>query len=308
MKKTVLPDDDMLINKRFDVALASLLPSCSRAYVQRLIEEGQATVDAAQVQKSRKLASGDVIEVEPFPPASPAAAAQDIPLDIPYEDEDLLVVNKPRGMVVHPAAGNPDGTLVNALLFHCARSLSGINGVLRPGIVHRIDKDTSGLLLVAKNDRAHRSLAYQLSRHSMKREYRAIVYGTFADLFGTVDAPIGRNPRDRKSFCVTDNHSKRAVTHFEVLGAGDKYTMLRLFLETGRTHQIRVHMAYIGHPVAGDRVYAHKTAQALLEGQCLHAALIGFSHPRTGSYIEISSQLPPYFINAAGRAGIVTEH
>lgn len=307
MKKTVLPEDGHLIGKRIDVALAALLPECSRAHVQHLIAEGTATVNTCAVSKSRRLAIGDIVQVEPLPPAEPAAEPQNIPLDIVYEDEDLLVVDKPRGMVVHPAAGNRNGTLVNALLYHCADSLSGINGVLRPGIVHRIDKDTSGLLLVAKNDWTHNSLAYQLSRHSMKREYRAIVYGKFTELSGTVDAPIGRNPNDRKSFCVTPVNSKNAVTHFEVLAAGEKFTLLRLTLETGRTHQIRVHLAYIGHPVAGDRVYAHKAAQSLLEGQCLHAALIGFVHPRIGSYIELTSNLPPYFINAAGRAGIAVQ-
>jgi len=307
MKKTVLPEDEHLVNRRLDVALALLMPACSRAHVQHMIENGLATVNARPVPKSRRLVAGDVIEVTQTLPAETAAVPQNIPLDILYEDEDLLVINKPRGMVVHPAAGNRDGTLVNALLYHCADSLSGINGVLRPGIVHRIDKDTSGLLLVAKNDSAHNALAYQLSRHSIRREYRAIVYGTFKELSGTVDAPIGRNPRDRKSFCVTGTNSKSAVTHFEVLAAGEKFAMLRLTLETGRTHQIRVHMAYIGHPVAGDMVYAHKAAQSLLEGQCLHAALIGFIHPRKGSYIEFTSPLPAYFIDAAGRAGIAAE-
>lgn len=307
MIKKVLPEDEQLVNRRLDVALAALLPDLSRAHIQRLIEEGLVTVNKRVAPKSRKLSAGDVIETAQTPPEDTAVVPMNIPLDIPYEDDDLLVVNKPRGMVVHPAAGNRDGTLVNALLYHCSGSLSGINGFLRPGIVHRIDKDTSGLLLVAKNDFAHHSLANQLSRHSIKREYRAVVYGTFAEPTGTVDAPIGRNPRDRKSFCVTSTNSKKAVTHFEVLAAGEKYSMLRLTLETGRTHQIRVHMAYIGHPVAGDRVYAHKAARALLEGQCLHAALIGFIHPRKGSYIEISSPLPSYFIDAARRAGIAAE-
>lgn len=247
------------------------------------------------VQKSAKLPVQAVLTVE-IPPARPLeVAAQAIPLDIVYEDGDLLVVNKPKGMVVHPAAGNEDGTLVNALLYHCGDSLSGINGVIRPGIVHRIDKDTSGLLIVAKNDAAHRSLAEQIKAHSFTREYRAVVYGRIRE-DGTVNAPIARHPQERKRMAVIQSPSAReAVTHYFVVRHFSGFTQLRLRLETGRTHQIRVHMAYIGHPVAGDPVYGPKKVIAPLGGQCLHAGLIGFVHPRTGEYMEFEAPLPPYF-------------
>ena len=228
------------------------------------------------------------------------ARPENIPLDIVYEDADLLVVNKPKGMVVHPAAGNYDGTLVNALLYHC-HDLSGINGVLRPGIVHRIDKDTSGLLIVAKNDRAHQGLAEQIKVHSFTRIYEAIVYGRLRDDSGTVNAPIGRHPTKRKQMAVTPVNSKPAVTHYEVIARYDgntkhgAFTHVRLRLETGRTHQIRVHMASIGHPVVGDAVYGPDAYQKELHGQCLHARTIGFVHPVTGAYLEFTSDLPPYF-------------
>ena len=228
-------------------------------------------------------------------PVSDEALPEDIPLDIVYEDEDLLVVNKPKGMVVHPAAGNLTGTLVNALLAHCGDSLSGINGVVRPGIVHRIDKDTSGLLIVAKNDMAHQSLAAQIKEHSFTRVYEAIVYGNFKEDEGVVNAPIGRDARDRKKMTVTEKNSRNAVTHFRVLTRYGEFTHLRLQLETGRTHQIRVHMAHLGHPVAGDPVYGPSKVIKALEGQCLHARVIGFVHPRTGEYLEFSSDLPKYF-------------
>ena len=220
---------------------------------------------------------------------------QEIPLDIVYEDDDLLVVNKPKDMVVHPAPGNPDGTLVNALLAHCGDSLSGINGVIRPGIVHRIDKDTSGLLIVAKNDVAHQKLAAQIQAHSFTREYEAVVYGNVKQDEGTVDAPIGRHPIDRKRMAVTEKASRNAVTHYRVLARYRGFTHVRLRLETGRTHQIRVHMAYLGHPVAGDPVYGPKKVITSLGGQCLHARTIGFIHPRTGEYLEFTSDLPDYF-------------
>ena len=220
---------------------------------------------------------------------------QNIPLDIVYEDNDLLVVNKPKGMVVHPAAGNYTDTLVNALMFHCKDSLSGINGVLRPGIVHRIDKNTSGLLIVAKNDKAHNHLALQIKEHSFTREYVTVIYGNIKDDVGTVDAPIGRHTVDRKKMCVINKNSKNAVTHYEVLERFDGFTMLRCKLETGRTHQIRVHMAYIGHPVAGDDVYGPKKVIKSLEGQCLHAQKIGFIHPSTNEYLEFTSDIPDTF-------------
>ena len=228
-------------------------------------------------------------------PVDDTAAPEEIPLDIVYEDNDLLVVNKPKGMVVHPAAGNRTGTLVNALLAHCGDSLSGINGVIRPGIVHRIDKDTSGLLIVAKNDAAHRSLATQIKAHSFTREYQAVVYGKLRQDDGTIDAPIGRSTADRKKMAVTEKNSRSAVTHYHVLARYDGFTHVALRLETGRTHQIRVHMAWLGHPVAGDPVYGPKKVIASLGGQCLHAGKIGFEHPRTGEWMEFESPLPPYF-------------
>lgn len=280
---------------RADKAISAALPALSRSAVQALIQDGRVLCNGAPVQKSTKLPVQSVLTVE-IPPARPLeVVAQNIPLDIVYEDSDLLVVNKPKGMVVHPAAGNEDGTLVNALLYHCGDSLSGINGVIRPGIVHRIDKDTSGLLIVAKNDAAHRSLAEQIKAHSFTREYRAVVYGRIkAD--GTVDAPIARHPQERKRMAVVRSPAAReAVTHYFVVRHFTGFTQLRLRLETGRTHQIRVHMAYIGHPVAGDPVYGPKKVITSLGGQCLHAGLIGFVHPRTGQYMEFEAPLPLYF-------------
>ena len=280
---------------RADKAISAALPALSRSAVQALIQDGRVLCNGAPVQKSTKLPVQSVLTVE-IPPARPLeVVAQNIPLDIVYEDSDLLVVNKPKGMVVHPAAGNEDGTLVNALLYHCGDSLSDINGVIRPGIVHRIDKDTSGLLIVAKNDAAHRSLAEQIKAHSFTREYRAVVYGRIkAD--GTVDAPIARHPQERKRMAVVRSPAAReAVTHYFVVRHFTGFTQLRLRLETGRTHQIRVHMAYIGHPVAGDPVYGPKKVITSLGGQCLHAGLIGFVHPRTGQYMEFEAPLPPYF-------------
>lgn len=280
---------------RADKAISAALPALSRSAVQALIQDGRVLCNGAPVQKSTKLPVQSVLTVE-IPPARPLeVVAQNIPLDIVYEDSDLLVVNKPKGMVVHPAAGNEDGTLVNALLYHCGDSLSGINGVIRPGIVHRIDKDTSGLLIVAKNDAAHRSLAEQIKAHSFTREYCAVVYGRIkAD--GTVDAPIARHPQERKRMAVVRSPAAReAVTHYFVVCHFTGFTQLRLRLETGRTHQIRVHMAYIGHPVAGDPVYGPKKVITSLGGQCLHAGLIGFVHPRTGRYMEFEAPLPPYF-------------
>lgn len=280
---------------RADKAVSAAIPTLSRSAVQGLIQSGHVRCNGVPVQKSAKLPVQAVLTVE-IPPARPLeVAAQAIPLDIVYEDGDLLVVNKPKGMVVHPAAGNEDGTLVNALLYHCGDSLSGINGVIRPGIVHRIDKDTSGLLIVAKNDAAHRSLAEQIKAHSFTREYQAVVYGRIRE-DGTVNAPIARHPQERKRMAVIQSPSAReAVTHYFVVRHFSGFTQLRLRLETGRTHQIRVHMAYIGHPVAGDPVYGPKKVIAPLGGQCLHAGLIGFVHPRTGEYMEFEAPLPPYF-------------
>lgn len=267
----------------------------SRSAAVSLIENSGVTVNEKQVDKKYKLSAGDVVVLQIPDPVPYEAKAENIPLDIVYEDDYLLVVNKPKGMVVHPAAGNYDGTLVNALLYHCGDSLSGINGVLRPGIVHRIDKDTSGLLIVAKNDFAHAHLAKQIKDHSFTREYEAVVFGNLKDDEGTVDAPIGRNPNDRKKMCVTTKNSKNAVTHYSVIRRYKGYTHIKCILETGRTHQIRVHMAYLGHPVAGDPVYGVKNEKVSFSGQCLHARKIGFIHPKTEEYLEFTSQLPDYF-------------
>ena len=267
----------------------------SRSAAVNLIENSGVTVNEKQVDKKHRLSVGDVVVLQIPDPVPYAAKAENIPLDIVYEDDYLLVVNKPKGMVVHPAAGNYDGTLVNALLYHCGESLSGINGVLRPGIVHRIDKDTSGLLIVAKNDFAHAHLAKQIKDHSFTREYEAVVFGNLKNDEGTVDAPIGRNPNDRKKMCVTTKNSKNAVTHYSVIRRYKGYTHIKCILETGRTHQIRVHMAYLGHPVAGDVVYGVKNEKVPFTGQCLHARKIGFVHPKTEEYLEFTSQLPDYF-------------
>lgn len=266
-----------------------------RSQVQVWLEKGLVTAGGVVRAKNYRLRGGEEIAVSVPAPVAYEAQAEDIPLDIVYEDDDLLVVNKPKGMVVHPAAGNYTGTLVNALLAHCGDSLSGINGVMRPGIVHRIDKDTSGLLMVAKNDLAHRSLAEQIKAHSFTRLYEAVVVGRLRDDEGTVNAPVGRHPVHRKKMAVTERNSKPAVTHYEVIARYAGYTHIRVRLETGRTHQIRVHMAYLGHPVAGDTVYGGGRPPAGLQGQCLHARVIGFRHPRDGRYIELSSPLPPYF-------------
>lgn len=283
--------------ERIDKYLSLIFPQSSRSNIQKTIACGNVSVNGVVIGKNYKIRVGDRIAYTPIEPVSLSVSAQNIPLDIPYEDDDLLVVNKPKGMVVHPAPGNYDNTLVNALLYHCGGSLSGINGVLRPGIVHRIDKDTSGLLIVAKNDFAHRSLAEQIKAHSFTREYRAVIIGHLKESAGTVIAPIGRKPNDRKKMTVTDKNSKNAVTHYEVLQTYTGYSYLKLRLETGRTHQIRVHMAYLGHPLAGDAVYGKPAGRAALalNGQCLHAGLIGFVHPRSNEYLEFSCALPAYF-------------
>lgn len=269
----------------------------TRSYISRLINEGHVTVNGRTAKASEKLKNGCVIVLDIPEPENLKIPAQNIPIEIAYEDSELLVVNKPQGMVVHPAAGNYTNTLVNALMYHCRDNLSAINGVLRPGIVHRIDKDTSGLLLVAKTNRAHLSLAEQIKQHSLTRCYIALVHGGFKTENGTVDAPIGRSPKDRKKMCVTDKNSKNAVTHYTVLEKLGRYTLVQCRLETGRTHQIRVHMNYIGHPVACDSVYGVKKELLRHNGQLLHAAQVGFVHPVTGKYIEIKSELPIYFKN-----------
>jgi len=265
----------------------------TRSAIQRLLENGKILVNGVSVSKNYKLKVNDDISVEIPEPQCMDAVPENIPLDIVYEDSDLLVVNKPKGMVVHPAHGNYNGTLVNALLYHCGESLSGINGVIRPGIVHRIDKNTSGLLIVAKNDKSHLNLAQQIKEHSFTREYEAIATGYFKETSGTVDAPIGRHKFDRKKMCVTTENSRNAVTHYSVIKQYSSCAYVRLKLETGRTHQIRVHLSYIGHSVLGDDVYGKPYRN--LDGQCLHARKIGFIHPSTEEYMEFTSELPDYF-------------
>lgn len=282
------------IGERIDKTLSELLTEMSRSALQKLVSEGCVLVNGKAVSKNYKMKNGDIVTVDIPEPEELKAEPQDIPIDIIYEDDSLLVVNKPQGMVVHPAAGNPDGTLVNALMYHCKGRLSSINGVIRPGIVHRIDKFTSGLLMVAKTDKAHNFLAEQIKDHSFTREYNAICVGRFKDLTGTVNEPIGRCKFDRKKMCVTYQNCKEAVTHYEVLEEFGQYSLVRFRLETGRTHQIRVHSAFIGHPVLGDDVYGK--AYKGLDGQCLHAKKLGFVHPESGEYMEFDSELPEYFV------------
>ncbi|MBO5066235.1 MAG: RluA family pseudouridine synthase [Clostridia bacterium] len=287
--------DDMAAGNRVDKAVSMIVDDLSRNSAQQLIADGNILVNGSVCNKKTVVFSGDCIEICMPEPTILSVEPENIPLDIVYEDEHLLVVNKPKGMVVHPAAGNYTGTLVNALMYHCGDSLSGINGVIRPGIVHRIDKDTSGLLVVAKNDTAHRGLAEQIKEHSFTRVYNTVVVGNIKDDFGTIDAPIGRHPKDRKKQAVTDKNSKNAVTHFEVIERFSGFTFLKVKLETGRTHQIRVHMAYRGTPVAGDVVYGNPKKSYGLNGQCLNASTIGFIHPITGEYLEFTTELPDYF-------------
>lgn len=281
---------------RLDKAVAEYSDGeLTRSFAVKLIEDGACTVNGSAVTKNYKLKAGDKVCADIPEPKETDILPENIPLDIVYEDADLLVVNKPKGMVVHPAHGHYSGTLVNALMYHCGDSLSGINGELRPGIVHRIDMDTSGLLIVAKSDAAHKGLAEQIKVHSFTREYEAVVCGNIKEN-GTVNAPIGRSKTDRKKMCVTAENGREAVTHYTVIENYVNYAHLRLRLETGRTHQIRVHMAYIGHPVAGDEVYGNGKP-ASLGGQCLHAKCIGFVHPITGEWLEFESELPEYFTN-----------
>ncbi len=284
-----------LAGERIDVLLARLLPDLTRSGAQKLLEDGRVTKDGQAVRKNYKTAPEDTFEVDLPPVQEIDLQPENIPLDVAYEDDDLIVVNKPKGLVVHPAPGHWSGTLVNALLYHCQGSLSGINGELRPGIVHRIDKDTSGLLIAAKNDFAHQALAAQLQDHTLRRTYEAIACGNFRDDCGTIDAPIGRHPTDRKRMAVTDHNSRPAVTHYAVLARYPGYTHLQLQLETGRTHQIRVHLAYLGHPILGDAVYGHKKPELGQDTQCLHARALTFLHPRTGQEVTVRCDLPDYF-------------
>ena len=281
--------------ERADQLLARLVPELTRSAAQRLLEEGAVTLGGRPVKKNDKAAAGDVLEVRLPEPEPVDVLPQAIPLDVAYEDADVIVVNKPVGMVVHPAPGHPDGTLVNALLHHCGDTLSGINGALRPGIVHRIDRDTSGLIIAAKNDRAHLALAAQLQDHSLARVYEAVAVGSFREDSGTVDAPIGRHPVDRKRMAVEPRTGRPAVTHWSVLARYRGFTHVECRLETGRTHQIRVHLASIGHPLLGDTVYGSRKPWPGLAGQCLHARRLKFTHPSTGRPVELECPLPDWF-------------
>ncbi len=281
--------------ERIDALLARSVEGLTRSAAQRLLEQGAVTLGGRPVKKNHRTSPGERFEVVLPEPEPAAPVPENIPLDVRYEDDDLIVVNKPRGMVVHPAPGHPDGTLVNALLYHCGDSLSGVGGEKRPGIVHRIDKDTSGLLIAAKNDFAHLALSAQLSDHSLARTYEAVVIGNLRADSGTVNAPVGRHPTDRKRMAVTQKNSREAVTHWEVLARYPGYTHIRCRLETGRTHQIRVHMAHIGHPLLGDMVYGRKKPELGLEGQCLHARELTFVHPRSGERLTVTTELPDWF-------------
>lgn len=287
------------VGKRIDKVLSEQELPLTRSALQKLIESGDVLVNGKAQSKNYKLRAGDEVTLTIPEPKELEAVPQDIPVEIVYEDNSLLVVNKPKGMVVHPAAGNADGTLVNALLYHCKGRLSSINGVIRPGIVHRIDKNTSGLLMVAKTDDAHNFLASQIKAHTFTREYRAVVCGSIRQVQGTINGPIGRDKRDRKKMCVTYENSKEAITHYELLEQYKNYAYMKFILETGRTHQIRVHCAYKGHPVLGDDVYGRPFKG--IDGQCLHAKKIGFIHPDTGEYMEFDSELPEYFKNVLKR-------
>ena len=283
--------------ERADAALARLCPDLTRSAAQKLLESGQVTCGGKVLKKNDKLTEGDELEVILPDVQEVSIEPENIPLDVVYEDDDVIVVNKPKGLVVHPAAGHWNGTLVNALMYHCKDSLSGINGELRPGIVHRIDMDTSGLLIVAKNDFSHQALAEQLQDHSLARTYECIVVGGIKADSGTIDAPIGRHPVDRKKMAVTEKNSKPAVTHWQVLERFSGYTRLQCKLETGRTHQIRVHLSWQNHPILGDMVYGHKKPELGLDSQCLHARELTFRHPRTGEPVTVSCPLPEYFEN-----------
>lgn len=309
LKEEVIPQEDIFSfvaaeeneDERVDKLLSALMGSLSRSYIQKLLANGGITVNGEGTKASYRVRSEDHIQVKLPPAITPDIEAEDIPLDILYEDEDVIVVNKPKGMVVHPAPGHYSGTLVNALLFHCKGNLSGINGILRPGIVHRIDRDTTGSVIACKNDRAHSSIAEQLKEHSIVRRYHAIVHGVIKEEEGTIHTLIGRHPSDRKRMAVRGDGGKDAITHYKVLRHLNNFTYVECSLETGRTHQIRVHMAHIGHPLLGDIVYGPKNSQFSnkngLEGQTLHAKILGFVHPSTGEYIETDAPLPDYFLD-----------
>ena len=304
METLTLRVDESQAGCRADVWLAETVEGLTRSAAARLLAEGRVTRGGKPLGKSERLTGGETVEVTLPEPEAVEAVPQNIPLDVVYEDGDVIVVNKPTGLVVHPAPGHPDGTLVNALLYHCGASLSGVGGALRPGIVHRIDRDTSGLIIAAKNDAAHQALSAQLQDHTLARTYECIVTGSPRQDVGTVDAPIGRHPTDRKRMAVVPN-GRPAVTHYQVLSRGGGCAYVRCRLETGRTHQIRAHMAHIGHPILGDTVYGAKRPVPGLQGQCLHAVGLRFLHPRTGETVELCCPLPPEFLDQLRRRGLL---
>ncbi|MBE5892353.1 MAG: RluA family pseudouridine synthase [Lachnospiraceae bacterium] len=284
-----------LEEERIDKCISMLIDSLSRSFIQKMIKEEKVSVNGKPVKGSYRVKTDDEVTFELPESVEPDIEPENIPLDVLYEDKDVIVVNKPKGMVVHPAAGHYSGTLVNALMHHCGKDLSGINGVMRPGIVHRIDMDTTGSIIVCKNDKAHNSIAQQLKEHSINRRYHAICYGVLKEDEGTIDQPIGRHPVERKKMAINVKNGKEAVTHFRVLKRFSGYTYIECVLETGRTHQIRVHMASIGHPLLGDEVYSNRKSPFKLQGQTLHAKILGFKHPSTGEYVEADAPLPEYF-------------
>lgn len=290
-----LDADENWMDERIDKFLSAQLPEQSRSYLQKIIKEGSVLVNGSPVKASYRMDDQDEVNIDLPELKEPEIEAENIPLDILYEDDDLLMVNKPKGMVVHPSAGHTTGTLVNAVMYHCKEDLSGINGVMRPGIVHRIDKDTTGVLVICKNDKAHNFVAEQLKEHSITRKYRAIVNGVIKEDEGTVNAPIGRHPTERKKMAINEKNGKHAVTHYRVLERFANHTYIECQLETGRTHQIRVHMASLHHPLLGDTVYGSQKNPYHLEGQTLHAMVLGLIHPSTGSYLEVTAPLPEYF-------------
>lgn len=292
IREIVVEDGNEL---RIDRYLSECCDDMSRSYLQKLVKEGDVLVNGQSVKSNYKVSEGDQIRIELPAAIKPEIVAEPMELDVIYEDSDMILINKPKGMVVHPAAGHYSGTLVNGLMYHCRENLSGINGILRPGIVHRIDMDTTGVLIACKNDMAHNAIAEQLKEHSITRKYYAIVHGVLKEESGTIDAPIGRHPVDRKKMSINHHHGREAVTHYRVLQRFDRFTYVECQLETGRTHQIRVHLASIGHPLLGDQVYGPAKCPYSLHGQTLHAGILGFCHPRTGEYLEFSAPLPEYF-------------
>lgn len=298
MDEFVFQIADEMEDERIDSCISMLIDSLSRSFIQKMIKEGNVRVNGSVVKSSFRVKADDEVVFVLPESVEPDIVAENIPLDVLYEDEDVIVVNKPKGMVVHPAAGHYSGTLVNALMYHCGESLSGINGVMRPGIVHRIDMDTTGSIIACKNDMAHNSIAEQLKEHSVNRRYVAICHGVIKEDEGIIDKPIGRHPTERKKMAVNEKNGKRAVTHYRVLARFQNYTYIECVLETGRTHQIRVHMASIGHPLLGDEIYASgRKSPFKLQGQTLHAKILGFRHPGTGEYVETDAPLPEYFVH-----------